>query len=66
MLRRQEQFRSVLASRDIIGQAKGILMGRFDINAVAAFDLLRKISQESNTKIVDVARRLVSLDHPSK
>jgi transcriptional regulator with GAF, ATPase, and Fis domain len=64
--RRDEQFKKALASRDVIGQAKGILMERSDINAVAAFDLLRKISQESNTKIVDVARRLVSLDHPSK
>lgn len=66
MMRRQEQFRSALASRDIIGQAKGILMERFDINAMAAFDLLRKLSQESNTKLVDVAERLVDLDHPNR
>ncbi|MFW0150949.1 GAF and ANTAR domain-containing protein [Mycobacterium sp. smrl_JER01] len=65
MMRRQEQFRSALASRDLIGQAKGILMERFDINAVVAFDLLRRISQESNSKLVDVAAKLVNLDHPS-
>lgn len=62
MMRRHEQFRSALASRDVIGQAKGILMERFDLNAVAAFDLLRKMSQESNTKLVDVAEKLVNHD----
>ncbi|MFC9361983.1 GAF and ANTAR domain-containing protein [Rhodococcus sp. NPDC057014] len=30
---REEQFRDALASRDIIGQAKGILMHRFSIDA---------------------------------
>jgi hypothetical protein len=65
MMRRQEQFQSALASRDIIGQAKGILMERFDINAVAAFGLLRKLSQESNTKLVDIAAKLVNLEHPA-
>lgn len=37
--RRSEQFRSALASRDIIGQAKGIIMERYKTNAVAAFTL---------------------------
>ncbi|KWX65939.1 response regulator receiver protein [Mycobacterium sp. NAZ190054] len=64
-IRRQQQFHSALASRDIIGQAKGMLMERFGINAITAFELLRKISQESNTKLVDVAERLVNLEHPA-
>ncbi|AQT82973.1 hypothetical protein B1R94_20650 [Mycolicibacterium litorale] len=59
-LRREQQFRSALASRDLIGQAKGMLMERFDIDAVAAFDLLRKLSQESNTRLVDIAERLLT------
>jgi AmiR/NasT family two-component response regulator len=63
-LRRQEQFRSALGSRDLIGQAKGILMERFDIDAIAAFELLRRLSQESNVKLVDVAEKLVKVDHP--
>ncbi|KUI24090.1 response regulator receiver protein [Mycobacterium sp. IS-1742] len=62
--RRDEQFRSALASRDIIGQAKGMLMERFDINAVQAFELLKRLSQDGNTPLVDVARRLVHCDHP--
>ncbi|WP_255507049.1 GAF and ANTAR domain-containing protein [Mycolicibacterium sp. 018/SC-01/001] len=59
-MNREQHFRSALASRDIIGQAKGMLMERFDITAPAAFELLRRLSQESNTKLHDVAERIVS------
>jgi AmiR/NasT family two-component response regulator len=65
-MRSKEQFTNALASRDLIGQAKGILMERFDINAVAAFELLRRLSQESNTKLVEIARRLASSEHPAE
>lgn len=47
-------------SRDIIGQAKGILMARRGITAEQAFDLLRRASQELNTKLVEVARTLTT------
>jgi hypothetical protein len=66
ILRRDGQFRSALASRDLIGQAKGILMERFSIDAVAAFDLLTRFSQQSNTPLAEVARRLVLAEHPSR
>lgn len=59
MVRRDEQFRSALASRDIIGQAKGMIMERFTIDAVQAFELLKRLSQSSNTALVVVARQLV-------
>ncbi|CDO07950.1 GAF and ANTAR domain-containing protein [Mycolicibacterium cosmeticum] len=55
---RQQQFESALASRDLIGQAKGILMERFDVDAVRAFELLRRVSQESNTPVKEIAARL--------
>jgi GAF domain-containing protein len=64
MLRRDEQFRSALASRDIIGQAKGMIMERFKIDAVHAFELLKQLSQNSNTPLVVVARQLVESEHP--
>jgi hypothetical protein len=64
MVRRDGQFRSALASRDIIGQAKGRLMERFHITAVAAFQLIKRLSQESNTPVAEVARRLVEADYP--
>ena len=53
------QFRSALASRDIIGQAKGVIMERHNLDAVAAFKLLVKISQERNTPVDEIARKLV-------
>ena len=59
LLRRKTQFRSALATRDIIGQAKGMLIERFDIDAVQAFDLLKRLSQTSNTPLVDIATRVV-------
>ncbi|AFR50738.1 GAF and ANTAR domain-containing protein [Gordonia sp. KTR9] len=57
-VKKDKQFHSALANRDVIGQAKGILMERFGIDAVAAFDLLKRLSQDSNTKLVDVARQV--------
>ncbi len=54
--RREDQFRSALASRDVIGQAKGMLMERFGIDAVQAFALLTRMSQDTNTPLVEVAR----------
>jgi AmiR/NasT family two-component response regulator len=57
--RQTEQLHRALASRDVIGQAKGILMERFCIDSVAAFAMLVKASQDTNVKIADVARFLV-------
>ncbi len=41
-----EQLHQALATRDLIGQAKGILMERFNIDAAAAFAMLVQSSQE--------------------
>lgn len=64
-VRREDHFLSALASRDIIGQAKGILMARFNIDAVQAFELLKRLSQERNTKLIDVAHQVTSLSNLS-
>jgi GAF domain-containing protein len=50
-----ETVRAALVNRDLIGQAKGILMERFKITAEEAFLLLAKASQDSNRKLSDVA-----------
>ncbi len=63
MVRRDEQFRSALASRDVIGQAKGMIMERFKIDAVQAFELLKRLSQSSNTPLAVVAGQLVESEH---
>ena len=58
--RRDEQFKRALASRDTIGQAKGMIMERYGVDAVQAFDVLRKLSQDSNVPLVQVAADLVT------
>jgi GAF domain-containing protein len=58
--RRDEQFRSALASRDVIGQAKGRIMERYGVDAVQAFDMLRKLSQDSNVPLIKVAGDLAT------
>jgi GAF domain-containing protein len=58
--RRDEQFKAALASRDIIGQAKGMIMERYGVDAVRAFELLRKLSQEANVRLTQIAEELVT------
>lgn len=57
--RNSEELTSALATRDRIGQAKGIIMERFGVDDSGAFDMLRRLSQESNTKLVDIAQRVI-------
>ncbi len=47
-----------LESRDVIGQAKGILMERYKVTPSEAFDLLVTASQNSNRKLRDLAAEL--------
>ena len=56
---RAEQLRTALRNRDVIGQAKGILMERHRVTAAAAFDLLSRASQARNEKLVAVAELLI-------
>ena len=53
-----QNLRAAVSSRDVIGQAKGILMERLKITPEAAFDLLRHSSARLNEKLRDVAARL--------
>jgi hypothetical protein len=66
LIRRSESFEIALSSRDIIGQAKGIAMERYNLDAEQAFDLLKKLSQNSNTPVAEIAKRMVEIDHPSR
>jgi hypothetical protein len=52
-----------IARRDLIGQAKGILMERFKITAVQAFSILVRVSQDSNRRLFDVAEELTHTGH---
>ncbi|OXM53732.1 hypothetical protein CFP71_21205 [Amycolatopsis thailandensis] len=53
-------LRRAVESRDVIGQAKGILMQRRGLTADEAFDLLRRTSQDLNVKLAEVARTLAT------
>jgi transcriptional regulator with GAF, ATPase, and Fis domain len=61
--RREQQFHTVLVNRDLIGQAKGLLMERFNIDAVTAFSLLVELSKERQQSVPSIARRLVRRKH---
>ena len=54
-----EQLQTAMQSRAVIEQAKGILMGARRCKAEEAFDILVKLSQDTNRKLRDVAQALV-------
>ncbi|PWD51550.1 hypothetical protein C8046_13750 [Serinibacter arcticus] len=55
----EEDLRAAITSRHLIGQAQGLLMERYQLDAESAFALLKRLSSTSNTKVVEIARRLV-------
>jgi GAF domain-containing protein len=54
----ESNLRTGMSHRDVIGQAKGILMERHRLTADQAFDVLARVSQEMNRKLVDVAQEV--------
>ena len=61
---RVEHLERALVRRDVIGQAKGLLMQRYDVDAEEAFARLRRASQHTNTKLYDIAAWLVACRTP--
>lgn len=57
-LDRIEGLENALAARDVIGQAKGILMERHHLTADEAFAQIRSASQAGNIKVRDVAQHV--------
>lgn len=55
---------SPLSLRDRIGQAKGIVMERYGVDDVRAFEILRRLSQEAGITLADVAQRVVDTRTP--
>lgn len=54
------ELTGALANRDVIGQAKGVLMAQGAVDDQVAFALLAAASQRSNVKVHEVARRLIA------
>jgi GAF domain-containing protein len=55
----RQDMEAALKNRDLIGQAKGILMARLRLSDAAAFNLLVGASQRMNVKLTEVARQLI-------
>jgi GAF domain-containing protein len=58
-VRRNAQLLRAVTTREIIGQAQGILIERYKITADQAFTMLVAVSQNANIKLRDVAETLV-------
>jgi GAF domain-containing protein len=46
-------------TRHVIGQAQGILIERFGLDGQRAFAVLRRLSQDGNVKLAQIARQIV-------
>lgn len=57
--RRTENLTQAVDARKLVGQAMGILMERYDIDGDRAFAVLRRYSQDTNTRLRDVAQLLI-------
>lgn len=58
--RKIENLQVALESRDVIGQAKGILMERFKVSPAQAFGMLIAVSQHTHRKLNVVAEQLAA------
>jgi GAF domain-containing protein len=57
--RQEATLWQAIDARKLVGQAQGILMERFGIDADQAFAVLRRYSQDHNVKLRAVAQRLI-------
>jgi transcriptional regulator with GAF, ATPase, and Fis domain len=57
--RHEDSLWQAIDARKLVGQAQGILMERFALDDERAFEVLRRYSQDTNTKLNEVARFLV-------
>jgi hypothetical protein len=58
--RQDQTLTDALATRNLIGQAVGILMERYKLDSDRAFAFLTRLSQTSNTKLHTIATALVT------
>ncbi len=57
--RHEQNLALAIDARKLVGQAMGILMERHNLDADTAFAVLRRYSQDSNTKLRDVAQQVI-------
>lgn len=54
-----ETLRAAIETRTVIGQAQGILMERYSLDAKQSFAVLRRYSQNNNVRLHDLAEHLI-------
>ena len=59
LARHEATMAEAVDARKLVGQAMGILMERFDVDGDRAFAILKRYSQDTNTKLRDVAQQLI-------
>lgn len=59
----QDQMKSALATRDVIGQAKGIVMERYGVTATRAFEMINKLSHDWNVPVAELARTITAKEN---
>jgi GAF domain-containing protein len=57
--RERDSLLKAVEARHVIGQAQGILMERYDVDAEQAFTVLRRYSSHTNRKLRQVAEEIV-------
>jgi GAF domain-containing protein len=56
----RHSLRAAVDSRHVIGQAQGILMERYQVDADRAFEVLRRYSQHKNIKLRVIAEQVIT------
>ncbi len=60
----EDQLQSALATRDVIGQAKGVVMERYDVSATQAFEMMRTLSQDWQVTVAELAATIARRNKP--
>jgi transcriptional regulator with GAF, ATPase, and Fis domain len=63
--RQQAQLRAAIQSRQVIGEAIGILRAQSNVTSEEAFTMLTAASQRMNVKLRDIARQIRDGDSPA-
>jgi transcriptional regulator with GAF, ATPase, and Fis domain len=61
----EKNLHAAIATRTVIGVATGLIMGKYGVTQEHAFGYLTRISQQTNTKLRDIAEQVVAEVGPS-
>lgn len=56
-----QNLESAVVNRTVIGQAQGMLMQRYGMDAAASFAVLKRVSQDQNRRLHEIAKEIVHL-----